>query len=64
MKSTTLKTDFVIAGGGPVGLMLAIGLSQQGFEVVLAERFSPVEQGVEVKNSFDGRVLEIGRAHV
>lgn len=59
MKSTTLKTDFVIAGGGPVGLMLAIGLSQQGFEVVLAERFSPVEQGVEVKNSFDGRVLAL-----
>lgn len=54
-----LKTDFIIAGGGPVGLMLAIGLSQRGFKVVLAERFQPVEKGAEVKNSFDGRVLAL-----
>lgn len=59
MKSTTLKTDFVIAGGGPVGLMLAIGLAQKGFGVVLAERFKPIKQETEVKNSFDGRVLAL-----
>jgi len=63
MIDSILKTDFVIAGGGPVGLMLAIGLSQEGFKVVLAERFKPLEVTDEplsgVKNSFDGRVLAL-----
>ena len=63
MSDSTLKTDFLIAGGGPVGLMLAIGLAQQGLKVVLAERFKPAELSneklSEVKNSFDGRVLAL-----
>ena len=60
----TKKThaDVFIAGGGPVGLMLAIGLSQQGKKVVLAERYLPEESELsEVKNSFDGRVLAISK---
>ncbi|WP_321323904.1 FAD-dependent monooxygenase [Thiomicrorhabdus sp.] len=60
----TKKThaDVFIAGGGPVGLMLAIGLSQQGKKVVLAERYLPEENDLsDVKNSFDGRVLAISK---
>ncbi|MEA3406219.1 MAG: FAD-dependent monooxygenase [Pseudomonadota bacterium] len=59
MDKKVLQTDVVISGGGPVGLMLAIGLSQKGFQVVLAEKFKPVDSLSEVKNSFDGRVLAL-----
>lgn len=56
------EADVFISGGGPVGLMLAIGLSQQGKKVVLAERYLPEESNLaEVKNSFDGRVLAISK---
>lgn len=54
--SEQLNCDALIAGGGPVGLLLALGLSQQGFDVVLAEKYLP-ETGA--KNSFDGRVLAL-----
>ena len=54
-----VKTDFVISGAGPVGLMLAIGLSQKGFKVVLVERFKPAKNLKKVQNSFDGRVLAL-----
>ncbi|MDX1351654.1 MAG: FAD-dependent monooxygenase [Thiomicrorhabdus sp.] len=54
--------DVFIAGGGPVGLMLAIGLSQQGKTVVLAERFMPKEHDLtKVQNAFDGRVLALSK---
>jgi len=59
MTKKVLQTDVLISGGGPVGLMLAIGLSQKGFQVVLAEKFKPVDSLAEVKNSFDGRVLAL-----
>ncbi|MCF6299104.1 MAG: FAD-dependent monooxygenase [Thiomicrorhabdus sp.] len=52
----SITTDVVISGGGPVGLLLAIGLAQQGQKVVLAEAFLPVENA---PNSFDGRVLAL-----
>lgn len=52
----TIKSDVVISGGGPVGLMLALGLAQQGQKVVLAEAYLPVE---DAPNSFDGRVLAL-----
>ncbi|MCF6345650.1 MAG: FAD-dependent monooxygenase [Thiomicrorhabdus sp.] len=52
----SIKSDVVIAGGGPVGLMLALGLAQQEKQVVLAEAFLPAENA---PNSFDGRVLAL-----
>ena len=58
----TLHADVFIAGGGPVGLMLAIGLSRQGKRVVLAERFLPKNGEKEnVKTAFDGRVLALSK---
>jgi len=56
MVQQSIKSDVVIAGGGPVGLMLALGLAQQGQTVVLVEAFLPVENA---PNSFDGRVLAL-----
>lgn len=56
MVQQSMKSDAVIAGGGPVGLMLALGLAQQAQKVLLAEAFLPVE---DAPNSFDGRVLAL-----
>jgi len=62
LNSNQLSCDVFIAGGGPVGLMLAIGLSGLGKKVVIAERFAPSsEYPDEVKNSFDGRVLALSK---
>lgn len=52
----SIKCGVVISGGGPVGLMLALGLAQQAFKVVLAEAFVPNK---DAPNSFDGRVLAL-----
>lgn len=46
--------DAIIVGGGPVGLMLSIGLAEQGRKVLLVERSLP-----EFSPSFDGRVLAL-----
>ncbi|MEA1989676.1 MAG: FAD-dependent monooxygenase [Pseudomonadota bacterium] len=60
--NTDLSCDVFISGGGPVGLMLAIGLSNLGKKVVLAERFVPqANQLGSVQNSFDGRVLALSK---
>ena len=48
--------DLVIAGGGPVGLCLALGMAQRGARVELIESVKP-EPGAQ--NSFDGRVLAL-----
>ncbi len=53
-----------ISGGGPVGLMMAIGLSRLGAEVILAEKISPVKEKQDnysdsTDSSFDGRVLAL-----
>ncbi|NPA71658.1 MAG: ubiquinone biosynthesis protein [Gammaproteobacteria bacterium] len=53
-----LESDVVISGGGPVGLMLAIGLAQQGQQVVLAEQ-SAASAEKETSSAFDGRVLAL-----
>ncbi|MGM0540883.1 MAG: FAD-dependent monooxygenase [Pseudomonadota bacterium] len=54
--SQSIKCDALISGGGPVGLLLALGLAQQAFQVVLAELFVP---SANAPNSFDGRVLAL-----
>lgn len=59
-----LQADVFISGGGPVGLMLAIGLSQLGKHVILAEQYEPQADSKhldQVKNSFDGRVLALSK---
>lgn len=53
---TVEKKDVFISGGGPVGLILAIGLARAGKSVVLAEK-NAFDQGE--KGSFDGRVLAL-----
>lgn len=57
----TKQTDFLIAGGGPVGLILAIGLAKNGFKVVVAEKQQPdFSQRLEqTQAGFDGRVLAL-----
>lgn len=59
-----MKTDVMIAGGGPVGLMLALGLAQAGQKTVLAERFEPSDDAEQAQNSFDGRVLALSYGSV
>lgn len=58
-----MTADVFISGGGPVGLMLALGLAQQNYQVVLAEPFPVNEDDLEstAKNSFDGRVLALSK---
>ena len=56
--------DVCISGGGPVGLMLAIGLARQDLRVVLVEQYTPTtddESIDEVENAFDGRVLALSK---
>ena len=52
----SIQFDLIISGGGPVGLILALGLAQQAYQVVLAEAYQPSS---EAPNSFDGRVLAL-----
>lgn len=33
--TTNIKTDVLIVGGGPVGLLVAYGLARQGVDTVL-----------------------------
>src|SRR5258707_13722975 len=61
MKVTTITRDVVIAGGGMVGLSLALALAQGGLDVALAEPLSP-EQLMDER--FDGRVSALAFASV
>ncbi|WP_319557728.1 FAD-dependent monooxygenase [Thiomicrorhabdus sp.] len=56
MTKISRNCEVVISGGGPVGLILAIGLARQGRSVLLAE---PVAPQSNQPNSFDGRVLAL-----
>ena len=59
-KLETPTKKIFISGGGPVGLMLAIGLVQKGFSVILAEKNADfASQGAAHHGSFDGRVLAL-----
>jgi len=59
----SLTKDIVIQGGGPVGLMTAIGFAKQGKQVLLVEKTpeSKIQQLVKGGEaaSFDGRVLAL-----
>lgn len=56
LDKTTFDCDVLIAGGGPVGLCLALGLAQRGAKITLVEAVEPEPGAV---NSFDGRVLAL-----
>lgn len=58
-----LSTDVFISGGGPVGLMLALGLAKLNKKTVIAEPYPVSEAEFEEvsKNSFDGRVLALSK---
>ena len=51
----------VIAGGGPVGLSLALGLVKQGYEVCLVD---PTEPQQALSESFDGRMLALSASSI
>jgi len=56
-ENTKFKGTTFISGGGPVGMILALGLTRLGGQVVLAEQ-NPVQQSKD-NTSFDGRVLAL-----
>lgn len=68
----SLQTDFLISGGGPVGLILAIGLARQGHQVIVAEsqkpawnqRHAEAADEAQTANAFDGRVLALSYGSV
>ena len=51
------QCDLLIAGGGPVGLVLGIGAARAGLSVVVAEGSDPRQR--EIQTSFDGRMLAL-----
>lgn len=55
------QTDVIIAGGGMVGLTLAIALAKGGFQVLVADR---LPQAVMTQAAFDGRVSALAYAAV
>jgi 2-octaprenyl-6-methoxyphenol hydroxylase len=64
LKTAALNCDIFISGGGPVGLILAIGLARLGQNIVIAEKtlMKDLEAGeTEIENSFDGRVLALSK---
>ncbi len=52
---------FVIAGGGPVGLSLALGLAAQGYAVCLVDPTKPQQN---LSASFDGRMLALSSSSI
>lgn len=52
---------FVIAGGGPVGLSLALGLASQGYAVCLVDPTKPQQN---LSASFDGRMLALSSSSI
>jgi 2-octaprenyl-6-methoxyphenol hydroxylase len=55
------KTDVVIAGGGMVGMTLALAMAQGGLKVVVVD---PVPQKAVLDESFDGRVCALAYSSV
>ena len=61
MNGQLTRTDVVIAGGGMVGLTLALALAQGGLEVVLADPLTAEQMSDQ---RFDGRVSALAFASV
>ena len=57
----TLKTDVVIAGGGMVGMTLALAMAQGGLKVIVVD---PVPQKAALDERFDGRVCALAYSSV
>ncbi len=57
----THETNIVLAGGGMVGLSLALALARSGLRVVVAE---PMPEQVQTDTRFDGRVSALAYASV
>jgi 2-octaprenyl-6-methoxyphenol hydroxylase len=61
MAREPIRTDVAIAGGGMVGLTLALALSQGGMNVALADPMTPAQL---LDERFDGRVSALAFASV
>ncbi len=61
MTASATQTDIVIAGGGMVGLTLALALANGGLKVMLADPLTPEQMSDQ---SFDGRVSALSFASV
>lgn len=54
---TPFQATTFISGGGPVGMILALGLARLGGKVILAEQ-NPIKTS-QANTSFDGRILAL-----
>lgn len=61
MTVTTLQTQVLVVGGGPVGLTLAMDLAARGIDVVVAETRYPRETPTVKCNHVAARSMEIFR---
>jgi 2-octaprenyl-6-methoxyphenol hydroxylase len=61
MTSQPIRTDVAIAGGGMVGLTLALALAQGGMRVAVADPMTPAQL---LDERFDGRVSALAFANV
>ena len=61
MTSPTIRTDVAIAGGGLVGLTLALALAQGGMKVTVVDPMTPAQL---LDERFDGRVSALAFANV
>jgi len=61
MAEQPIRTDVAIAGGGMVGLTLALALAQGGMKVALADPLTPAQL---LDERFDGRVSALAFASV
>src|SRR4030095_14036672 len=61
MSSQPIRTDVAIAGGGMVGLTLALALAQGGMRVAIADPMTPAQL---LDERFDGRVSALAFATV
>lgn len=59
-----LETDFLVVGGGPVGLILALALAKSDYQVIVVEKDQPDFLIPQSANAFDGRALALSYGSV